>query len=97
VSCALNVTADNWRTYVTIEFLCKVESHEADDDADKGKHPCGDIHDKRPSPWPPTGVDLPLEIEGGEEFPSIPRYKWRRPHRRRENVQVNAGTNMYDF
>jgi hypothetical protein len=70
--CALDLTANNVCTNVTIEFSGKVETHKADNDADKGKNPCRDIHDKRPSPWSPSGVDLPLEIEGGDKLPSIP-------------------------
>ena len=59
-------------THITTELSGKVETHKTDNDADKGKHPCGDIHDERPSPWPPSCVDLPLEIEGSDKFPSIP-------------------------
>lgn len=66
------VTADNGATNVTIKLHRKIESHKADNDADKGKHPRGDIHDERPSPWSPPSVDLPFEIKGGDEFPSIP-------------------------
>jgi len=58
-------------TNVTIKLPSKVESHKADNDADKGEDPRGDIHDERPSPWPPSGVDLPLEIKGSDELPSI--------------------------
>jgi len=59
-------------TNVTIKLPSKVESHKADNDAGKGKDPRGDIHDERPPPWSPSGVDLPLEIKGSDELPSIP-------------------------
>lgn len=58
--------------YITIELPSKVESHQADYEADESEHPGGDIHDKRPSPWPPSSVDLPFKVKSRKKFPSNP-------------------------
>jgi hypothetical protein len=95
--CALDVTANSGQAHVTIEFSRNVETHKTDNDADKGKHPCDDIHDERPSPWPPPGVDLPLEIEGSNEFPSIPDISGGNLDDVRESSQVNTSADVHDF
>jgi hypothetical protein len=58
--------------YITIELPFNVESHQAGDEADESEHPGGDIHDKRPSPRPPSSVDLPFKVKRGDKFPSNP-------------------------
>jgi hypothetical protein len=61
-----------WRMYITVERPFKVESHQADYEAYESEHPGGDIHDKRPSPWPPSSVDLPFKVKSSNKFPSNP-------------------------
>lgn len=61
--------------YITIILPFKVESHQADYDAEESEHPGGDIHDERPSPRPPSSVDLPFKVKSGNEFPSNPGVK----------------------
>lgn len=58
--------------YITIELPFKVESHQADYEADESEHPGGDIHDKGPSPWPPSSVNLPFKVKSSNKFPSNP-------------------------
>lgn len=58
--------------YITIELPFKVEPHQGDYYAHEGEHPGGDIHDKRPSPRPPSSVDLPFKIKSSDKFPSNP-------------------------
>ena len=67
--------------YLTVNFPCDVESHKGENNGDKGQSSCGDIHEKRPSPWPPSLVELPLEINSNDEFPSIPDVSPRRSSR----------------
>lgn len=67
---APDVMGRDGEMYITVVFPRKIESHKAEDDAGKGLYPCGDIHDKRPPPWPLSGVYLPFEVKGGEKFPS---------------------------
>jgi hypothetical protein len=56
--------------YITIEEPCNVECHQAENDANEGQYPCGDIHDKRPIAWPLSGVHLPFKVKSSDKFPS---------------------------
>ena len=56
--------------YITIELPFKVESHQAGYEAGESEHPGGDIHNKRPSPRPPSSVDLQFKVESSHKFPS---------------------------
>jgi hypothetical protein len=56
--------------YITVELLFKAESHQAGYEADESERPGGDIHDKRPSPRPPSSVDLQFKVESSNKFPS---------------------------
>jgi hypothetical protein len=61
--------------YITIELPVKVESHQAGYEADESEHPGDDVHDKRPSPRPPSSVDLQFKVKSGNKFPSNPGVK----------------------
>jgi hypothetical protein len=87
----------DWQTYITIELPCKVEPHQAENDADEGQYPCGDIHDERPSPWPPSRVDLPFKVKSGDKFPAIPGINESDQVDVRENSHVDPSTSMRNF
>jgi hypothetical protein len=83
--------------HITIELPCKVESHQADNDAGKSQYSCGDIDDERPSPWPPSDVDLPFKFESGNEFPPIQGINREDLVGCRVNSHVNPGEHMQNF
>jgi hypothetical protein len=80
--------------YITIELPLNIESHQADYDADESKHPGGDIHNERPSPWPPSGVDLPFKVKSSDKFPSNPDVNGNGPRQCGNNLHVNPSTKM---
>ena len=57
--------------YITIEVPPNVEYHQAENGANEGQYPCGDVRDKRPFAWPLSGVHLPFKVESSDKFPSI--------------------------
>jgi hypothetical protein len=58
--------------HFTVDWQSKIESHQTDNDASKGQYSYGDIHDERPSPWPPSGVDFPFKFKSSNQFPPVP-------------------------
>ncbi len=80
--------------YITIELLVKVEPHQAENDANEGEHPGSDIHDKRPSPRPPSSVYLPFKVKSSDKFPSIPGVNMNRLRQSGEDLHVNSSTSM---
>lgn len=81
--------------YITIELPFKVESHQGDYEADESEHPGGDIHDERPSPRPPSSVDLPFKVKSRDKFPSNLKASTRTdPRQRGDNSHVNPSTDM---
>jgi hypothetical protein len=80
--------------HITIELPFKVETHQAGYEADESEHPGGYIHDKRPSPWPPSSIDLPFKVKSSEEFPSNRGVNGNCPRQRRDNSHVNPSTDM---
>lgn len=92
-----DVACHDWRTYITIELPCKVEPHQAEDNAGEGQHSCGDIHDKRPSPWSLSGINLPFKVKRSYKFPSIPGINGGDRPVYRENSHINPSTGMHKF
>jgi hypothetical protein len=80
---------DRW-LYITVIFAYNVEFQKAENDGVKGQHPCEEIHDKGPSPWPPSRVHFPLEIKSSNVFPSILEVSPRYFSRRRRTEQLTC-------